>query len=111
MDGIVDMYAKGLSMREIAEALGVTKDRVRRYLAAQGVTVRPRGHPRPVDASKLRAIIRLHRSGMSHREIAEVVGVAQPTVGRKISEEARRQKRWPPVEVLVSVEHPWAESW
>lgn len=40
---VVDLYKKGLSMQEVSNRLGISRERVRQILKAQGVGTRDKG--------------------------------------------------------------------
>lgn len=86
---IFSLRNKGLWPSEIASLLGigvkVIQYRLER-LKSKGFTLRPSTRPRPIPHRKMTddKVLMLVRSGLSMREIAAKLGVAVPTVHRRI---------------------------
>lgn len=97
---IARMVAEGASDAEIAERLGTTRQAVSQARRKQGIlrdtTPRaPRARRAKVDHTE--EITRLHAEGLTDREIADTIGLAQTTVSR-----IRRELKLPALTTL-----PW----
>jgi DNA-binding MarR family transcriptional regulator/transposase len=99
-DDVVDRYGRGGSLREVAEAVGLSHGTIRQILIAAGVTLRPRGGSRPggregvkpkaepepaVRLSDRRQdatvdVVDRYRGGQGMHQIAATVGLSYNTV-------------------------------
>src|SRR5829696_7602248 len=70
---VVAMYDEGLTMRAIAQQIGVTESTISRRLREAGVTTTPRGPARHPASTE--EIVRLYDSGLPMREVARQVGL------------------------------------
>lgn len=75
----VELYSSGLSVREAAQRLGVSKDKVFRWIKKAGVETRPKSRPsalsdRPIE--ELRSMV----DAQGLRKAAESLGVSHVTL-------------------------------
>ena len=88
---MAELYEQGLTLSEIGDRHGVTRERVRQVLEAMGVSRRDRqGQGRRRDEDKLARIIELHSKGWTWAAIAEELGILRmKTVPRQMWIRAR----------------------
>lgn len=92
---IVELRRTGKSFREIADEVGLSKERVRQILDAEGDPWTARARKRS-NSSRRTAVIRLFHKGLSQEAIAEELGLrSRSYVGRVLREEglSRETKR------------------
>ena len=82
-DAVVGLYRSGATQKEIAQRLGVSRQRVAEALAAAGVDRRESGLACPVDDTELR---RLVADGKNQSELSAMFAAAPGTVGRWLAE-------------------------
>jgi len=82
-DEVARLYCSGVTQKEIAQRLSVSRQRVAELLAAAGVSRRESGRPCPVDDAELR---RLVEEGQTQNELAMRFSAAPGTVGRWLAE-------------------------
>lgn len=81
---VAALYAEGITQRDIARIVGVSRQRVAEALAAAGVERREAGRPCPVDAAELRRLV--DDEGLNQARLAERFDAAAGTVGRWLAE-------------------------
>lgn len=92
---ILELRRTGRSFREIAGEVGLSKERVRQILDAEGDPWTARARKRSI-SSRRTAVIRLFHKGLSQEAIAEELGLrSRSYVGRVLREEglSRETKR------------------
>jgi DNA-binding NarL/FixJ family response regulator len=92
---IVELRRTGKSFREIADEVGLSKERVRQILDAEGDPWTARARKRSI-SSRRTTVIRLFHKGLSQEAIAEELGLrSRSYVGRVLREEglSRETKR------------------
>lgn len=82
-DEVAELYRSGVTQKEIARRLSVSRQRVAELLAAAGVGRRESGRACPVDDADLR---RLAEGGKTQQELASMFSAAPGTVGRWLAE-------------------------
>jgi transposase-like protein len=80
---VAELYRSGLTQKEIARRLGVSRQRVAEALAAAGVERRESGRTCPVGAAELR---RLVAEGKKQDELSAMFAASRGTVGRWLAE-------------------------
>ena len=92
---ILELRRTGMSFREIAGEVGLSKERVRQILDAEGDPWTARARKRSI-SSRRTTVIRLFHRGLSQEAIAEELGLGSRSyVGRVLREEglSRETKR------------------
>lgn len=84
-DQIIDLYATGLSTRDVASLVGTDAANVWRHLVRRGIPIRPGSHylRAVLDEGLIRG---LHTAGVSSRRIADVLGVASSVIDGRVRE-------------------------
>lgn len=87
---IVELYESGLKQSEVASEVGLTQAMVCRILRQADVEIRKARCPFDLEeAARL-----INEEGMSHREAGEILGVAQQTISRRLSEAGIETRSW-----------------
>lgn len=89
----VALYLGGESFVDVAKALGIGRDTVRRWALEDG-TIALRGRPRCPPDMRVRALA-MRAAGMLQREIGAELGVSQVTVSKWLMEAGLRPPRSP----------------
>ncbi len=86
---ILDMYQEGASLTAIARETGAARATIRNVLAADDITLRPRGHPEEIQEE----IARCHAAGDGITTIARDMGMATSTVLRMIKKSGVHRRK------------------
>lgn len=89
------MYQSGMSLQEVAEAFGVTRQRVQQIFADNNIECRPRGGRRDEDyiteATKAK-IVKRYMDGWNRKDIAVDMGITQEAVRRVLRSNLTRNQ-------------------
>jgi transposase-like protein len=86
---ILDMYREGASLTAIARETGAARATIRNVLAADDISLRPRGHPEEIQ----KEIARRHAAGDGITTIARDMGLAASTVLRLIKKSGVHRRK------------------
>ena len=89
-EAVAEMYRQGLSLRQIAQHLGLTQEGIRQILLRHGTRLRPRGARSPVvnggsrEVGRKRFAARLRRlrqrAGFSRSQLAAICGLTRAAI-------------------------------
>jgi DNA-binding transcriptional ArsR family regulator len=79
---LVEAYEARSSIAALATRFELHYEIVRAHLMRSGVVLR--GNAKPASPSQRRTILRLHRQGITNKEIARRIGMSARTVGRAL---------------------------
>lgn len=83
MDELVALYREGLSLRDVAERLGVYHRTAAAHLVRRGEPLRRR----PLTKGQVSEAVRLYESGMTLLAVGRELGVSQGTIRRAVAAE------------------------